>query len=171
MDYDVKITKKDAIRMLEKLKNRMPTIHKIVIEKVCMAIVSRSQKHYLTGGSPLNVRTGLLRRKMNYDIKNPFRAEVGNNTIYAKVHESENISDRTIVPKRASRLYIPLHPGAKRYQKGMKFGKDFVLAKKVVMPHRPFIKPAIDDTMKQGVIGKIIGATLNQEFKKLEASV
>ena len=149
--------------MLEYFRKEMPNIHKIILTKICMKIVSVSQKKYLTGGNPLNVRSGNLRNRMYYKLISNLKARVGNNLKYAKVHESKNVADRTILPKNKPRLYIPLHRGAKKYQKGMKFGVDFVFAKKVVMPLRQFIKPAITDVIDGGMINSIISAEIERQ--------
>jgi hypothetical protein len=170
MEYDIKITDKSAIEMLNKLRSDMPRVNTICLERLCLEIVKRSQKDYLTGGHPLNVRTGTLRRGMWYRIDSPAagKAEVGNNIKYAIVHDSPNVSDRTIVPKRAKALFIPLTEKGRRRGDKLKFGVDFVFSKKVIMPHRPFIQPAIDDVMKTNVANQIIEAALQAEFERLD---
>lgn len=189
MEYDINVTKKSAIDMINKLRDQMPEVNRMCLKTICLEIVKRSQRDYLTGGHPLNVRSGTLRQGMWYKIDSPStgQAQVGNNVKYAKVHESENISDRTIVPKKAKYLFIPLSAEAKKRgrvqtrsrtvitaggrmqrKEGMKWGEDFIFAKKVVMPHRPFIRPAIDDVMKGNVINRIIDESLKRQFERLE---
>lgn len=158
--------------MLNTIRKKMPDIHKKIMTRICLKVVARSQSVYLTGGNPLHTRTSRLKKGMFYRLIGNFKGVVGNNVKYAKVHDSPNVADRTIVPKTANRLFIPLHSGAKGgYKQGMKFGVDFALAKKVVMPHRPFIRPAIKDVVETSMIDKIIQAGLQYEFDQIEKAV
>lgn len=70
----------------------------------------------------------------------------GTNLHYARIHQRGGV----IVPKKAKALFIPLSKKgeaagpekdpAVRAKNKLKYGKDFILLKKVVIPARPFLK-------------------------------
>lgn len=63
----------------------------------------------------------------------------------AAVHEH----GATITPKRAQALFIPLTREARPNMGGLERGVDFVLAKVVNIPARPFMAPALKDAEKE----------------------
>ncbi len=102
-------------------------------------------------GGDILKKTGLLRASVTtpsaegniYFVKGT-TIEWGTSLEYASIHQNGG----TIVPKNAKALFIPLSPKGEKVgprkkddRKGvkLKYGKDFVLAKSVTIPARPFL--------------------------------
>ena len=82
----------------------------------------------------------------------PKKAEIGPRGIrYARIHELGGV----ITPKRAAALFIPLKEGAQPGQDGLEWGVDFVLAQRVTMPQRAYLRPAVD--RKSKIVGALMG--------------
>jgi phage gpG-like protein len=94
--------------------------------------------------------TGYLESEIITHVENSRLAEIGtrpNRVVYARIHEFGGV----IKPKKAKMLFIPIKRGVKKWSKGMKFGVDYVLAKQVIIPKRPYLRPAADETRSKVV--------------------
>jgi phage gpG-like protein len=105
---------------------------------------SKSKKSFNKPGN-LHVRTGHLRRSIESSIRDRRSEIIGvisSNVKYANVHEF----GATITPKTGT------------YLKFKTIGGGWVTTKEVVIPARPFLKPAITDNMEhiQDIIEKKI---------------
>jgi len=92
-----------------------------------LRLVQNSAKLHLTGGNPLNVRSGRLRRSVQTDIRGSGRqmeGRVGTNIIYGPVHEY----GATIQAKGGYMVFQ--HKG------------HWFHVKRVTIPKRPWLEPA-----------------------------
>lgn len=101
-------------------------------------------------------RTGNLLNSIHSDIMKKgdgWRAVVGSGLKYARIQEYGGV----IVPKKKKKLFIPIsrkgqrigptRSKRKRKKNGLKWGQDFVLAKRAVRKAKPFLGPAVDDSI------------------------
>lgn len=110
--------------------------------------------------------TGQLVSDITTEVISSREAEIGvqvdaEAAKYARVHE---LGHPGITPKRAGALFIPLRSGVEPGQAGLKFGKDFILTQKVVIPARPYLRPAADSQRSKVV--KVISESLRAEIIK-----
>lgn len=92
----------------------------------------KAKASFGTAGKP-KVRTGTLRRSIESDVDRQYNSLVGvlfSNVVYAATQEE----GRTIVPRVKDWL---------RFQ----VGGQYVFAKKVIIPARPFLGPALQDNL------------------------
>lgn len=140
--------------MFKKLADDMPEINRRILGVLSEEVVSRSQKDYLTGGHPLHRRTGKLAQSVGYRVHEDY-AEVGSNLVYAPVHE----------------FGATIRPGAKGFLAWQGAGGEWIFTKKpVVIPPRPYLRPALDDVFATGRAVVIIEGQLRKELEKREAS-
>lgn len=94
-------------------------------------VVGESREGYLSGPRPkkLGRRSGDLARSVGYKI-NGDRVVIGSNLRYAPIHEFGGV----IVPRKAPRLIFKTLDGA------------WHSASRVVIPARPFLRPALKDS-------------------------
>jgi phage gpG-like protein len=99
-------------------------------------IVGISREDYLSGPRPehLGRRSGDLARSVNYRVSGN-RVVVGTNLIDGPVHEF----GATIYPKSKPRLVFQL------------LDKSWRSALKVVIPERPFLRPALRDSIRPSI--------------------
>lgn len=137
-----------------------------------LLLVERAIKENLTG-RVLKVQTGRLRSSIHHSVKvtaRSARGVIGTNVVYARIHEYGGV----ITPKRVRYLTIPF-PGvkgfAREYQNtfvaksiifqrvsGKKIRPLFLLRSSVVIPERPYVRPAVEET--RGVVEGIIRTIL-----------
>ncbi len=89
-------------------------------------------------GTPPSRLTGTLSRSITHEVTTS-RARVGTNLKYARIHELGGI----IRPKTKPFLAFKTESG------------DFVMTKKVIMPARPYLRPAVYKNRRQ--IKKLLG--------------
>lgn len=100
------------------------------LEETANLAVNTVQNKYLNGGA-LNVRTGLLRRSISQRTdQTSLVATIGTNVEYAAIHEFGG----EIRPKNAKALRF-------------KIGDQWIMAKVVRMPARPFLRPGVRDAV------------------------
>lgn len=123
-------------------------------------MMERQAKHRVTGGNPLNVRTGKLRQSIKptvKEIKGGVRAGVqaGSKRVpYAAIHETGQTRDGSdrIKPKNGKYLRIPFpngpattRTGRDRFQSAIKGGAEFQFVKlkgdKGMLVHRFSMEP------------------------------
>jgi len=135
---------------LKQLRERTPRINRRILSLICEATIASSNKDYLRGGkSELHWRTGNLARSESYTVSD-FAAEIVAGAKYAAIHESGG----TIVPRTKEWLMFEVNG-------------HFVKTKKVVMPKRPFLGPALEDVFSSGQANKIADSTLQEEIDKI----
>jgi len=151
-------------KKIDNWKNKHPEQLRLAMTRAAQLVVRQSQSRYLAGPRPnkLEQVTGRLWRSIKERIRmtgTRITAQIGTNVSYAAIHESD--TPTTIVPIRAKALFIPISRTAKLhgYQKGMKYGVDFAMAKKVTIKPRPFLRPAVED-MRPRVLQMISEAML-----------
>jgi phage gpG-like protein len=149
---------KVGIRGLPELEKYLKKVSKELLSRKTfgpssLVMLQDVNKHFVNSESPigkwasLKIRSGKPLQKtgrLKGSIKTSFdnrSANVGTNLKYATLQNDGG----TIRPKQARRLYIPLTNRASRKRpgspipKGFKWGRDFVLASKAVIPKRPFM--------------------------------
>ena len=87
-------------------------------------LVQRAAKQNLTGGNPLNVRSGRLRSSVAVDVKG-LEARVGTNVKYGAIHEKGKII-------HSSGLMV------------FEIGGNTIKTKRVTIPARPWLGPALE---------------------------
>lgn len=109
--------------------------------------VVRKVKQKLSG-EVLRVRTNRLRGSITSEVRGEKTLElvVGTNVIYARIHEFGGV----IVPKKAKFLHFIV-------------GGREVFAKKVTIPKRPYMEPAMKESLQD--IVRIIGETVEKGLK------
>lgn len=190
---EVRIRVKDtATKKLAEVQKKLPGAIFRGINDSLEIIESQAKLNVTTGGaSGLHVRTGHLRRSITHEKPkrrgNKIVGKVGATAPYAPVHEF----GATITPKRTKFLAIPIGPaktaaGAARapgprdypdtFVRRSKAGKLmifrkvgkrvvplFVLVKRVVIPKRPWLLPAVKKSVPR--ITKAISRRIREVFK------
>lgn len=131
-------------------------------------------------GQVLNVRTGLLRRRMNMQFMQPdentFHASVGNNAAYARIHEFGGVTRPHIIRPKNARVLVWAIPGTvfkkgqltatgKMTKKGYRaHGEQGNLnfAMEVhhpgsKIPARPFLRPSLEE-MRGAIRDRLLNA-------------
>lgn len=154
ISYRVDYDDSKVSAMFKKLADDMPEINRRILGVLSEEVVSRSQKDYLSGGHPLNRRTGKLAQSITYKVAKDY-AEVGSNIVYAPVHE----------------FGATIRPGAKGFLAWKGQGGEWIFTKKpVVIPARPYLRPALDDVFQSGRSVVIIEGQLREELRKREGA-
>jgi phage gpG-like protein len=116
------------------------------------AVIQHSRKNYLRGQA-LNVGTGKLFNSMGV-AKEKGGVVIGSimdgGVIYSRIHEYGG----TILPKKAKALRF-------------KIGNKWVVTKKVNMPKRPYLIPAIQDKVEDKTGQKILIRLLKEDWDNL----
>jgi phage gpG-like protein len=116
------------------------------------AVRAKSVEHYLSGPRPekLGRVSGDLAKSVGYRVSGN-RVVIGSNLTYARIHEFGGV----IVPKRAKRLVFRLLDGSWRS------------ALRVVIPERPFLRPALQDAKPE--VRSIIQRLANEALREVMA--
>ena len=137
----IKVTRKGFKEKKKKMqrirKNFEPTMVKAVGQAA--ALVEGQAKRNVTGGSPLHVRSGNLRRNIRSrveKIRQSIIGRIGTNVKYAPVHEF----GATIRPKVKDFLRFQVKPG------------QWVSVKQVKIPKRPWLGPALRTSRKKVLV-------------------
>jgi len=141
---------KELARKFDKAGKTMPKTVERAMWK-CVYMVQRTGKRKLTGGNPLNVRTGELRSSLSAEVNkihgNEYEGRVGTNIIYGKIHEY----GATIRAKTGEYMTWPS-------------GAGWVRAREVRIPARPWLNPALRENRQK--INKTLGMEVKDHFKK-----
>jgi len=148
---------KIELKLSEKSKallKKMPELVKPAIYKGMkkgMVLADRDARLNLSG-RVLQRRTGRLRNSITHDVKiegNKVVGRIGTNVIYGRIHELGGV----IKPRQAQylRFNIP--------------GVGWRMAKSVTIPARPYLRPALEDNVKD--IGEIITKRIEEAFKAI----
>ena len=147
---------------------------KLFIFQSAMLIESEAKKNVAkTAGKNVKIkglrRTGNLMNSIGFEIKSQSRgaqAIIGPRNIkYGAMQEFGGI----IRPRKAKRLFIPLSRKgqllgpSRNKDNGLKFGKDFVLAKRAVRKGKPFMGPALNEN-----VDKVLNLLSNLIDKQLK---
>lgn len=145
--WSIKMEDKEVLRRFKKLKYRIADVNRMALALICEEVISRSSSHYLAG-QVLKRRTGRLANSLEYRLIDDWEAEVGSRLIYAAIHEYGG----EIRPVMAKFL---------RFQIG-----DKVIFTKgpIMIPARPYLKPALDDTFTSGRTKQIVEGMLKREI-------
>lgn len=147
MQYNVTATK-DISKMLNNLPFGQERFFGLLLRRIGEKAVSHIQKDYLSG-QVLNIRTGHLRTKTLYKMRNTYNVEVMNVAKYAAIHEFGG----DIYPKKAKALRF-------------KVGDQWVVTKHVKMPARPFVKPGVEDIIKGPAAMRLFDATFEKVMRE-----
>jgi len=116
--------------------------------KKAILFVEEKAKKDFSGSNQLNVRSGYLRRSINSSVKvegNKVIGAVGASAIYAAIHEFGG----TITARASDYLKFSV-------------GGNFVSVKQVIIPPRPYLRPAIDKSKPS--IKEIIQNSITREL-------
>lgn len=147
LKVELKLSEK-AKAMLKKMPELVkPAIYKGMKEG--MVLADREARLNLSG-RVLQRRTGRLRNSITHDVKiegNKVVGRIGTNVIYGRIHELGGV----IKPRQAQylRFNIP--------------GVGWRMAKSVTIPARPYLRPALEDSIKD--IGEMITKRIEEAFK------
>lgn len=168
-----------AIEGMQRWQAKAGQILKKAVEAACDLVIARSQKNYFKkgggvgrgyGAGALHFRSGRLANSLHKRVttkgSHVTQAEVGTSVVYARIHEEGG----EIRPVRAKFLHFFVHAADMGFMgmraltkpKGLEAGQGWgieVFAKKVTMPARPFLKPALQDMRPQ--ILEVIRAQLH----------
>lgn len=152
-------------RLIKFPKDRVEVNRKI-LKQVGLVVVGAAQRN-LRGGNPLNVITGRLWNSIFSRIEKD-SVWVGTNVFYGRLHETGKTlaGEKVIRPKRKKFLYIPLTWSARRWEPGLVFGEDYVLAKSAKIKKRPWLRPAINKVLKEGAQVRIGSNVYKAYFEK-----
>lgn len=172
MSINGQITGADAVvRHVQRIETKAGPMLRATMERLAIQLQAHVQTHKLTGGDPLNVRTGRLRRSITYRVDTGpqgIDGIVGTNVEYAAIHEYGG----TIVPKTAKWLTVPLRAaltpsGVMRYTKARDYPNTFIakgfimqrqaggvvplfqLRKSVKIPERSFLRSSLREMRPQ----------------------
>lgn len=126
---------------IERLKRAPGDFRAVLIPAMwkCMYEAERTAKtEHLSGPRPkvLNIRSGRLRASIKPKVRksgDTVRGEIGTNVIYARIHEMGGV----ITPKKTKALKFNI-PGV-----------GWRTAKKVTIPARPFLRPAMTENLNR----------------------
>nr|BDD47301.1 hypothetical protein 4 [bacterium] len=127
----------------------VPALHKGMTASMLLA--ERTSKQLLSG-KVLNRRSGRLRSSIDTETRidgNRVVGKISTNVIYGRIHELGGV----IRPKTANllRFQIP--------------GVGWRSAKKVVIPKRPYLRPALEDNT--GEISKLLSGRIVEAFEEI----
>ena len=149
-EYSIEFDDKQVRRVLKRLRGQIPQLQRMILARFAETVIRISQDKYLNAApgdaSHLHSRTGHLSSSLRYWFRGNNTVYVGTQVKYAAIHEFSGI----IEPVNASYL---------RFQ----INGRWVMTKRVVMPKRPYVAPAIDDLFSEGRAARIANFTL-QEF-------
>jgi phage gpG-like protein len=131
-------------RMLSRLNGNWPDLQRQILSRYAEDVLANAQDN-VTGGNPLNVRTGRLRRSLGWEFRGSETVAVGTNVEYGPVHEF----GATITPRSASAL---------RFQ----VNGQWVTTQKVRIPKRPWLGPALLDFVRTGQQSKTARSVLTR---------
>ena len=143
LDIDLKLDTKSKIWLKKFHPNFKEGFYK-GLKKAMMYAESKAKKSFGKAGN-LKARSGHLRRSIKSGA-NRNKGWLSNDVVYAGIHEYGG----TIKPKGGGYLKF-------------KIGDQFVSVKEVVIPARPFLKPAIEDNYNK--IEDIIFDRILKEIK------
>ncbi len=140
---------KELVKKYKRAGKRVPRTVGMSMRKA-LYLVQNSMKLHLSGGSPLNVRSGRLRGSIRHEMRKRgihLEGSVGSNLIYAPVHEF----GAEIHTKSAA---------------GMRFmvGGHWVTAQKVTIPKRPYAEPALTSNRER--INQIFGRDMSNALRR-----
>lgn len=182
---DIKVNgEKMVMENLDKARRTVETEKGRKMEKACQYLNRYIRNNKLRGGKPLRSRSNALRNSFGYTIEGKgdnVIGRVGSRLPYSAVHET----GKTIKSKPGRSLVVPqkaaltgtgqLRKPPKQWdntfvakgtifqRKGKKIIPLFLLRKQVVIPARPYIGPAIEETRNR--IIDIIGETITTAVK------
>lgn len=147
IEVDLKLSA-NSQRMLRRMPDLMvPALHKGMEE--AMILAEREAKLNLSGRI-LNRRTGRLRNSITHKVKiqgDKVVGTIGTNVVYGRIHELGG----EIFPRKAKALKFNI-PGV-----------GWRTVKKVTMPARPYLRPALEDNMSE--ITRILSNRITEAFK------
>lgn len=145
LQYEVKVDKKEFDRKTRKLIEKTPKLNRLILGRLSEAVISESVRNYLSGQA-LHRRTGTLVKSLNHRLLNDWTAEIGTNVRYAAIHEFGGV----IRPKTANFLKFQVEDGS------------WVYTKKVTMPQRPYLAPALQKVFSSGLSQRIMNRAVNE---------
>lgn len=125
------------------------------VKKVGVELERRAKNDFTksrSGAGGLHVRSGALRRNIRHNVRkigNKYTISLYNRLIYAGIHEFGGVI------KAKSGGYLKF-----------KVGNQWVSKKQVKIPKRPFLEPAIRDSIKDRSINKIIMKEISKSMEK-----
>lgn len=150
LKYTIHFNGKKVVMAFNNLKNSKEVSRRIM-GLLGELVVRETNVNYLSG-QVLKRKTGTLAKSMTYNVTSDTSVEVGTNVAYAAIHEFGG----TIVPVVASALHF-------------KIGDQWVTTKKVKMPARPFLYPAImavlDSPKTEVQIDNVLQSKIDESFK------
>ncbi len=151
----MKITYKQGSR---NVKNALGQFAKFTDEAMANALRSQADRIEKAiaknlSGQELNEWTGDLKEAVQVDVTGSgksqhIRISYGS-APYGAFHEKyDRPTYITIRPTNADKLFIPLKPGKRAGQPGLRYGVDYILTSNPVKVKRaPFIKPSIEEVL------------------------
>ena len=131
VEHKIELDSQEVRVAVDRMVQRTPKLSRQVLGELGEAIVARTNTHYLSG-QVLKRKTGKLAQSVNYKHLNDWSITVGSNLAYAAIHEYGG----EIYPKNGPALLF----------KTKAYGKErWYYLKKVTMPKRPWLSPAISD--------------------------
>jgi phage gpG-like protein len=153
ISLEAQIYRDEALPMLKRLRERMPTIDRTVRGAIAAAIVGYIQRDKLRG-RPLHRKSGDLAASINWRHISANDTGVGSyGVIYARIHELGG----TIRPVHAKALHF-------------KIDGHWITTQKVVMPKRPYILPVIRGIFDSGEAMRIADRVLATQLAKIEGA-
>lgn len=135
IDYSIDLDAGPVVKKLKKLGADMPKINRKILGLLSEETITNAQQVYMHGpfgGSFIQWRSGKLAQSLTYKVHDDY-ADVGSNLVYAAIHEYGG----TILPKKGKYLVFNIDG-------------QTIFAKKVVIPKRPYLAPALDNLFKSG---------------------
>lgn len=148
--HNIEFNDQEVRLRANRLVRRTPELSRQILGELGEAIIARTNTHYLSG-QVLNRRTGKLAQSVNKKYNNDWSINVGSNLRYAAIHEFSG----TIVPKTANALHFETDSG-------------WVITKKVKIPKRPWLSPAVSDVMNraQSIMDRATERWINKEWER-----
>lgn len=150
LKYKISFNGKQVTYAFNNLKNS-PNMSRTIMSLIGELVVRETNVNYLSG-QVLKRKTGTLAKSITYRLTSDKSVEVGTNVTYAAIHEFGG----TIVPVNASALHF-------------KIADQWITTKKVTMPARPYLYPAITAVLEspdtQGQIERQMQKNIDEEFK------
>lgn len=152
VEFKIDTDKREVKLKLNRLVKKTPKLSRRILGRLSEAIIAESIKNYLSG-NPLHRQTGTLAKSLNFRFLNDWKTQIGTNLVYAAIHEFGG----EINAKGDGYLHF-------------KIDDEWVMVKKVKMPPRPWLAPALQDVFGtnkgQLIVDKTMKEWLGREWKK-----
>lgn len=153
VNYKIDIDASEFKELLNRLRDKMPSIIKLIVGRVASEFVNRVKLK--VSGEVLRVRTGNLRNSIQFNLTGQSTAEISVGAVYGAIHEFGGVIE-------------PL--SGKKFLRFEKDGAE-IFTKRVYIPARPYFYPTFNEYMESEQVRQLMVDTLREEVEKIQYEV